>query len=898
MPQKLFLNRSFYTFLFNILAPKKYACLEKENLLTRKPDFASGFKLIWFALASLLLGPVTLWFTLFAKKRRRNLQPKYFQTVFLAALGFLVFQLILFCAPLHWGILLAFYLVAVGLSAWFLHQEERSRFFKIRLPAGAGAEKFSLGQAILAAALAIYPLIYILSLLHNIGELESFSINLPSDVYTDGLLWMLYGTPLVLLAGLAAWKASLKPGLRALVYFYGAVLVVLVWIMVWEKFDTYLLSLFYSYDREPILFSFRSETTFRLAVKTVFYGSAFVLGTGYLVGAARTNVFLKRAVFLGLPSLLLYADMLFVLGDWNYYLAGIKERAFTGRHFGIYRLAVRSQLKRTPLAYRIPESLEEWSELEYQDGNKAKSISLLHELVARCGSRPYYARMRKQAERSLAALGKPPIAVGKADASGSGPALRLYLPLIKPASYLDQEWYALLSAVAFLKPSWTDLELKKRLLDLSNTVQLNLPKLDNIPELIPALRQLEIPVSPCFLTKDRIKAALAAGHIPFLSLYGHWVPISGYDPGRDGFYYYSYQAPSGWDWFRNEDIDLFYHHEGEAFGHGSRSAGKTGQKSNPAMQQIGPNLGPLNQGLQKFIPADELAEHVVDIGGVGLVLGDSAMVGLQERQAAYLVELGDVYYQEHENYEEAASVYKRAGSLYPGDQVFSRMLYLKRRYWESASDAGDYQNLFREYPPDWMIHLGPDQKKEKEIVTKIMNGKLGSYLMMNWYVSPLPDTSAESKSIMDTAMTLFTLLHAKDPEEPLYTDSLATLMQRRGDLKGSEKYYAELTGLYPFGSESAVYRLAWTKFKLGKLDEITALLDRCPGFSKEAKFLTLKAAVAMRKGRYRSAYASLSRSLKLDKSIGETHVLMADYYRHRGDKAAAQVHVQWQRRST
>ncbi len=132
----------------------------------------------------------------------------------------------------------------------------------------------------------------------------------------------------------------------------------------------------------------------------------------------------------------------------------------------------------------------------------------------------------------------------------------------------------------------------------------------------------------------------------------------------------------------------------------------------------------------------------------------------------------------------------------------------------------------------------------------------------------------------------------------MYTDSLATLTERRGDLKASEKYYSELTGLYPFGSESALYRLAWTKFKLGKLDELAGLLDQCPGFSKEAKFLTLKGAVAMHKRRYRSAFAFLSRSLKVDKSIGETHVLMADYYRHRGDKAAAQVHVQWQRRST
>ena len=54
-----------------------------------------------------------------------------------------------------------------------------------------------------------------------------------------------------------------------------------------------------------------------------------------------------------------------------------------------------------------------------------------------------------------------------------------------------------------------------------------------------------------------------------------------------------------------------------------------------------------------------------------------------------------------------------------------------------------------------MEKLGPDKAVEKDIVTKIMGGKLGTYLMMNWYVAPVPDTSAESKASMDTALSLF-----------------------------------------------------------------------------------------------------------------------------------------------
>jgi tetratricopeptide (TPR) repeat protein len=327
---------------------------------------------------------------------------------------------------------------------------------------------------------------------------------------------------------------------------------------------------------------------------------------------------------------------------------------------------------------------------------------------------------------------------------------------------------------------------------------------------------------------------------------------------------------------------LFYHHQGEPFG------GEAARKQTRAYRY----------SLQKFVSRRELEEHILDIGGVGLILGDSAFAPARERKAAFLVERGDVYYQDHENYQAAAEDYQRAAALKPCDQVYSRMVYLKRRYWEFASDSRDYQNLFHDYPPAWMVKLGPGLAIENGIVGKIMRGELGAYLMINWYVAPLPDTSAEARPAMDTALSLFRGLHKLDPDEPLYTDSLATLLARRGDLQESESLYAELSRLYPFGSESALYRLAWTKLRLGKIDELPNLLARCPGYHEEAKYLTMKGAVSMRKGRLRSAYASLSRSLKVDKSIAETHALLADYYRRKGDKSEMQVHINWQRRST
>jgi hypothetical protein len=847
--------------------------------LIPKLDLTSLIRMTWFILVSLLLGPFTLWFLLLGKKHRRSLEPAYFLRISLLCLGFLGWQAFLFLAPIHWIILLGVQLAASAITAILINREQNSRFFSFLKKRSSVGPTGPFSSLLLALGLAFYPVVYILALIQNIGDMDGFSIHLPSDVYTNGLQWMLYVTPLIMIAAFAAWKSGYKPSLRSLIYFYAALIVVLVWLMVWERLDLFLLNQVYASSLEPLFFSFLGEGRYRLTLKIIFYGGAFILGIGYLLGAARTSVFLKRAAFLGLPSLLLYANLLFALGDWNHYLAGFRIRMLDSQHFSVYRWVAQSQLLRTPNAYRTPAILEEWSEMEYQNGHIDKANLLLQNLIKSSANKTYHIRIRNRAERALTAL---------QENTGIRTSFQLDLPVIKPAAYLDQDWYALLSAVGYLKPAWTDLDLKKKLLDLSISVQLRLPKLDNVPDLILALHQLEIPSATCFMTLDRIKTSLSAHHVPFISLYGHWVPISGFDAGRNGFYYYSHKESKGWDWLKSQETDLFYHQQGQAFG----------EKSNQPSQDKPGNGRVMQKDLLKFISSEELAEHILDIGGIGMILGDSTMIGPKERQAAFFVEQGDVYYQAHDNYQDAAEAYKKASELFPCDQVYSRMVYLKRRYSEFASDPGDYQNLFHNFPPEWMQNMGLDAQKEKTIAGLVLDGKLGSYLMMNWFVSPFLDSTKFTGQDIDTAIILYSKLHTQDPQEPLYTDSLASLMIRRNDLPAAEKLLLELTGLYPFGSQSAIYRLAWVKLRLGKIKEIPDLLKQCRGFSKEAKFLTLQAAVAMEKGHYRSAFSSLSKSLKLDKTLAESHSLLERYYRERGDKSLEKVHRTWQRRST
>jgi hypothetical protein len=443
--------------------------------------------------------------------------------------------------------------------------------------------------------------------------------------------------------------------------------------------------------------------------------------------------------------------------------------------------------------------------------------------------------------------------------------------------------------VAYLKPDWTDLEMRKRLLDLSSTVQLHLPSLDNIPELVPAFRLLEVPATACFLTRDRLLAALGDGKVPYVILHGSWVPISGYDPGRDGFYYHLYPGSRpGAGLFRNEDLDLFHHAPGESFG---------GQRDRSRERRARSGSDP-RHSIRKFIPSDELERHILDVGGVGLVLGDSAFVGPEERRAAYLVEQGDVHYQEHDNFQAAAACYREAAELFRHDQIGSRMLYLRRRYGQVETDPRDHRNLFRAHPPAWMAAVAMAPGEEKALMDRIMDGKLGSYILMNWYSPAAPDPGRTARETLDSAVALFSTLRRLDPHEPSHVDSLAAIKARAGDLAASAGLYDTLMAMHPFGNEYAAYRMAWVKFRLGRLGEMEEALDLCRGFADDARYLTMQGALALERGRERSAYRLLSRSLKLEKGLGDTHRLLAEYHNRRGEREAEAVHRLWLKRST
>lgn len=839
------------------------------TIFDRRQDPLRALKTAWFGLIALLLGPFALGLLLDGKLRRRGLASGGRYRLPLNLLLFAGFYLLLFLAPLHWSILLGLYLAAGAASAWALAWSERAVLFNLGpAPDPNGSPSFA--ESLVAVGLAVLPMVYVLALVHNIGELGSFSIRLPSDVYTEALRWVVLAVPGVLAGAWAARVSGWRPGIRVLLFLYAGLAVVLVWFMVWERVDQALLALEGIEEQEPQFFSYQAEILWRAWVKYFFHGGGFVLGVAYLAGAARTSVFAKRAMLLGGPSLLLYVNMLFALGDWHRHLGALGDAAYARSHLGTYRLLAWSQLARTPSAYRSPFLREEWMELEYQSGDTVRARALLERLVRDGQEHPWHAPIGRRAERSLAALASP-----------HGAPVTLDLPVIRPASYLNRDWYALLGAVAFLKPEWNDIELRKRLLDLSTTVQLNLPRLETLPDLAPAFRQLGIPFSPCFLTKDRAVDALRRGDVPFLSLYGQWVPLSGYDSGRDGFWYHSYSdPPRGTGLFRNEDVDLFHHRPGESFG---------GQRELDRERRL---------SLQKFITAEEFERHVLDIGGVAVILGDSAFVDAKERRAAFLVEQGDAQYQDLDNFEEAAACYREAARLHTHDQILSRIAFLKRRYRETASDPSDYRNLFRDYPPAWMRDLGPEGEAENALVGRILAGKLGTYLLLNWHVPPPPDTSARARAALDTAIGIFTTLHAMDPAEPLYLDSLADLKRRAGDLEESGRLLESLLGLYPFGNEYAEYRLAWVMFKLGRMEEVKEALMRCPGFATDARHLTMQGAVAMAEGRHRRAYDALSRSLKLDKGLGETHALLAEYHKLRGEPDAETLHRLWLKRST
>jgi hypothetical protein len=816
-----------------------------------KVEFSTSFlKRLWMVWVAIVLGPFALWFAMLSKWHRRNQIRDY--PLVLGALWFatLAAHLVLFALPLHHGWLVSIHLISVGFSSWLIFRAKGLELFhfgpvtKIEVPTSPANH---IGQSLMAAGIAILPLAYLTGLATQLFELRAFSIQWPASVYLDALIWALLSLPLVLALGYLLWRSPLRSHARTILLFFASLAVVGAWVAVWEVFDTYLLDWLWGGIREPLLFDPRTEQDFRKAVKIFFFASGGLLAIDYLVLAQGSAAFARRALFIGLPAGMAYAQMLFILGDWNYYLGALQSTLLREQHLGAYSLVAASKAARVPDAFRTPYDLEELAEYHYQGGDTSQARAYWRRIQFRLESgsyeKPYASTLGRRAGHYVGHL-------EKRSQENPSAAVSLPLRLIRPAAYLDSDWYALLSAIGYLRPNWSDLEIKKRLLSVSSSLQMVLPALTSLPTLRVYLDKLGIEHRAAFADRSRLREALARKSVPFVNLNGQWVAVCGYDAARDAYIYLRY--PERYErnpWWGAPELDVLGEKNGITAG-----SGKTPQVP-----------------IRRAMPAPEFERNLHDIGGVALFLGDTTWIKPQEDRAAFLVELGDAYYQEQENDPAAASAYAQAQALWPNDYVVARILYLKRRWQVRHQDPGDYTALFRpSEAPKWLSPMDPE--KAERVTQEILSGLMGQYLLLNWVPRIPPKGADNHEARLDSAESAYKILRQLEPSQALYVDSLAALAHRRAAYRQEAQYLDTLSRYHPFGDADVQFRLAWAAFLAG--DTVLALraLDGAEEYSHHPRHDLIAGAIDCGQGRRRQGRAKIERSLKQDKSEPRVHL--------------------------
>ncbi len=855
----------------------------RTELDSARVAFSIFFKRAPLVLLCLLLGPFVPGFLLIGKRARRDPGFPAARNLALLTAFTVAYCSALFLLPVPNLLLLLFHFGFSLFSGIHFARRDPQGFLQGASQSSVSGQmtakpKAPFSHSLLSIALAVYPPFYFWGLLRMLGEMKSFSIHLPSAVFTESLFWSLWATPIVLLGSVWVHTKNFRFGLRQLLFFYAAFPILLVWIVLWEKIDQGVLEFLGAASREPLFFDFAPELSFRKGLQIAFYGSGALMGIAYLVRAPGTGVFLRRAMSLGLPILLVYLNLMFYSGHWNRYLAGMGTLLGEQRAYGLRDAALSLQLKRTPGAYLAPEWEKNLLERVYQSGRVDLAEKRLEKWVARSGRREYHGRHHFEAV-SMQENWQAHNHGNLADT-----ALLLDVPAIQPANYLNTDWYGLLSAIAYLNPGEDDLRIKTRLLDISTTLHISLPDISTLPALSPVLRQLGVPSTAAFLNGELLRQALGKGLIPYLYRHGHWVALCGYDPVRKGYYYLDYDS-------RRAKPRVLWGDRDDLF-----APAKDTENSSRASQR---SVDAGESGLRRFILAQELENHLHDIGGVGVILGDSAFVSEEENRSAFLVELGDLRYQQYGDYAKAAEDYRQAYALFPSEYVAARMVYLRNLHMQKKGDPRSYLSLF-EAPgiPAWFHDLQLDSDTEANVKRKIRTGALGRFLLMGWSSqSSGPATYAQRRFQDSLQLDVYRVLHELDPYESDFVDSLAGLHMRMGNWETAVPLLRRSIGMKPGIHSHSHYRLAWTLFKSGNMEELPHALAKSQGFENEPRYLTMQGALALWKGKPRAARPWLEKSLKLNKGMPETHAMMAEIARSRNDSAAASLHERWLERS-
>ncbi len=852
----------------------------RKHLLTvPSPARASDFRFFhfdlrrfWLTLVCVILGPFAPWIAYLGKLRRRGLAAPGWWLVLAAA--FCAVYAVLWLAPLPWTWIWFLY-AALGLCSGIgFFQAGADRYFKPLEPARAESgvvRSASWRESLGVAALVVYPALFGAALFRDVNRLRAFAIHLPASVYTDALRFTLeFGTPSALLLAWLVRRAGFRPGVRLVLNLYGGLLVILAWVTVWQRAHLFGLRLFGAPAGEPLLHDVYREAAFRRDVQDAFYAGGVFLGASYLASAARSFVLIRRAVFVGLPVLLGYANLLLLLGEGAPFMAGVREHLYREGNYPAFRAMAEIESARFPAALNVPFLQQDLADLAYLRGDSAAAARWRHRILQVTADKPYDADLRERIAWEQHALAVHP------GCTAPESLQVLPVPRVRPAATLDGNWYALLSVVAYFRPDWSDFEMKKKLLEVSPQVQLAAPSLNTVPAVAEALDVFGLPFSPCFLDSAGIHRALRAGKIPLINQADRWMPVVGWDPCRRGYLCYRY--PDSLEknpWLNPADKEVLF-------------GVRTGLRHRSEV---------MPDNLITFLSEHEVLNHLHDIGGVALVLGDSNFAPAAERRAAYLTEFGDVLYQDHDDLVGAAQAYARAQALYPTDYIVARQAYLERRArWEEGSPYG-LEAVFRSDVRTRPLPTGLDPAERTRIVRRILHGDLGQYLLVNWLQAWPRFFAVGDSAARDTSRRIFRTWLTLHPHNPAALDSIGAGFAAQRQWDSAEVYYRRTMAYYPLGNEYLAYRLAWTLFQRGRFDTMQVWLARCPSFQLEAGYLLMRGAGDWNSGHHAAALAALKKSLKLDKTLPETHAWMARVSGAEGDTALRNLSRRWLQRT-
>ncbi|MBF0431880.1 MAG: tetratricopeptide repeat protein [Fibrobacteria bacterium] len=840
----------------------------------KKKKWLEVFRILICVLCGLFFGPVA------CGGLYSGHSDNFLRYTLLRMVGSFFYFTVLVLLPLHWAVIASFHLllsVAMGVSNG---RKQRSENWPLYTN---NEQSVSFFHNFLAAAYFVCPAVFLFAVGMAMDGLVRHAGKMPASVFGSGFKWVLLLLPVVILLAIFFRHIRFICYPRQLLFFYVGLTFLISVFAIFSHLNIKCLDYFQLSHQPALFFPYYIEQKFNYLTNLLYMSGGLLLLLPLMINARKTRMLAKKMFLTACYCLILFLNLQFISGNLNYYLLGGVKYAFYNYHYSLYQLASRVFLTKLPDYIFAPQLAFESAENLYQRGYVQESKKSFEKIIQKYANKPYHGEMVQKVNtilhawekwnRSLQIKSEIDSLKRKDDCS-----ILLAVPVIQKADYLTLDWYGVLSAIASCYPELNDLKLKEKLLTIFSKEERQLPLIDNLPALIPALNRLHAPHTPAFLNIELLIKAVKSNRVPLVFYNYTWVPVVGYDARLAGFWYYNYasnfhKSLSGSD----KADDIIFDADG------NNEDGK----------------GFKRFAVQKFISASDMEKHLRDIGGIGIIAGDSGLVTKKQSMAAYLIEQGDIYYQQQNDFIMAANCYLRAKELHPNWVVLERIVFLKRRYQHFINDLSVTTSLYiRDTAQFWEKNFNISEEIELQSVHRILQGKAGNFILEQWPRRP----RYRSSDILDSLDLIYRFLVKTNPYNTDYLDSLASINYEQGKYAESKEHYKALWSLSPGGNSRALFKIAWLHFKLGEYTKIESILKKRmkPTLTgaDAAKLLALKGAVLFSKEKYTAAIQQLRKSLKEDLILPEVHSIIAQAYEKNGEHERALLHRSWQFRTS